>query len=370
MLQTQPKILSVMRHQRATAKLVTADCSSTGSSKPVQTKYNVNESLTQRLLVSDLTFPCADRVTFHKISTDMGGQRVDNFLIRLCKGVPKSHIYRIIRAGEVRVNKKRITAETRLQAGDELRVPPLRLARASGGNRPVLPSEFPILWEDEDLLIIDKPAGVAVHGGSGVSFGVIEQLRAARPQCKFLELVHRLDRDTSGVLMLSKKRSALVAMHEQMKNAATEKRYWAVVKGRVLNHRQHVKFSLLKTTDAKNERHVRVVPADTEQAQSAHTIVTVLEHFSDATLVEAQLKTGRTHQIRVHLAHIGHPILGDEKYGDFILNRQWRTSGLRRMFLHAAVLACIHPRTRHPLKVEAPLPPDCQYFLETLRESK
>jgi 23S rRNA pseudouridine955/2504/2580 synthase len=319
--------------------------------------------------VSDLTFPLSDRVTFHKISTEWAGQRVDNFLLRLCKGVPKSHVYRIIRAGEVRVNKKRVAAETRLEAGDELRLPPIRIAQSQAHDMPAPATEFPILWEDEDLLVINKPAGVAVHGGSGVSFGVIEQLRAARPHCKFLELVHRLDRDTSGVLMLAKKRSALVALHEQMKSAATEKRYWALVKGRVLNERQHLKFSLLKTTDANNERHVRVVSPAVGQAQSAHTIVTVLQRFQHATLVEAQLKTGRTHQIRVHLAHIGHPILGDEKYGDFILNKQLRPMGLRRMFLHAALLACQHPRTQQPLKIEAAMPPDCQLFLETVRES-
>ena len=299
----------------------------------------------------------------------MAGQRVDNFLLRLCKGVPKSHVYRIIRAGEVRVNKKRVLAETRLEAGDELRLPPVRIAQSQAQNIPAPASEFPILWEDEDLLAINKPAGVAVHGGSGVSFGVIEQLRAARPHAKFLELAHRLDRDTSGVLMLAKKRSALVSLHEQMKSAATEKRYWALVKGRVVNQRQHLKFSLLKTTDANNERHVRVVAPAVEQAQSAHTIITVLERFPHATLVEAQLKTGRTHQIRVHLAHLGHPILGDEKYGDFVLNKQWRPLGLRRMFLHAALLACLHPRTQQPLKIEAAMPPDCQLFLETLRES-
>jgi 23S rRNA pseudouridine955/2504/2580 synthase len=320
--------------------------------------------------VSDLTFPLSDRVTFHKISTNSAGQRVDNFLLRLCKGVPKSHVYRIIRAGEVRVNKKRVAAETRLEVGDEVRIPPLRIAAPTAGGTPAPATEFPILWEDDDLLVINKPAGVAVHGGSGVSFGVIEQLRSARPHCKFLELVHRLDRDTSGVLMLAKKRSALVALHEQMKSAATEKRYWALVQGRVLNERQHVKFSLLKTTNAKNERHVQVVAPATEQAQSAHTIVTVLERLKDATLVEAQLKTGRTHQIRVHLAHMGHPILGDEKYGDFVLNKALRPQGLRRMFLHAALLGCLHPRTQAPLKIEAALPPDCQHFLETLRETE
>lgn len=313
--------------------------------------------------------PAADRATIHKISTDSSGQRVDNFLFRLCKGVPKSHIYRIIRAGEVRVNKKRVSAETRLNEGDVVRIPPLRVASANIDTCPAPALEFPILFEDTDLLVIDKPAGVAVHGGSGVSFGVIEQLRAARPEARFLELVHRLDRETSGVLLLAKKRSALVALHEQMKQSATEKRYLALVQGRVAHDRQHLKFSLLKTTDARQERHVRVVSGEMPEARSAHTIVTVLQRFAHSTLVEAQLKTGRTHQIRVHLAHIGHPILGDEKYGDFALNKQWRRAGLKRMFLHAAVLGFTHPKTGAALTIQAPLPLECNSLLELQRDA-
>lgn len=306
--------------------------------------------------------PSAQAVSFFEVDAESAGQRIDNLLLRLCKGVPKSHVYRIIRGGEVRLNKKRVSADDRVAEGDQVRVPPIRIAEPAY-QQAVPALEFPVLFEDADLLAINKPAGVAVHGGSGVSYGVIEQLRAARPEAKFLELVHRLDRETSGVLLLAKKRSALVAMHEQMKQGQTEKRYFALVKGVVKNDRQHVKFTLLKTTNAQNERHVRVVPVATAQAQEAHTVVTVRQRFFDATLVEAQLKTGRTHQIRVHLAHLGHPILGDEKYGDFALNKQLAPQGLKRMFLHAAVLAFMHPRSGEALHLNAALPAECEQFL-------
>lgn len=314
--------------------------------------------------------PQPDCATFHTIFANSADQRVDNFLLKVCKGVPKSHVYRIIRAGEVRVNKKRVSAETRLQEGDEVRIPPLRIAAPPAVGRVAPAADFPILWEDAELLAINKPSGVAVHGGSGVSFGVIEQLRTARPGAPFLELVHRLDRETSGVLLLAKKRSALVALHEQMKNSQTDKRYFALVRGRVAHDRQHLKFPLLKTTDAHQERHVRVVSATTTQAQLAHTVVQVVERHAASTLVEAQIKTGRTHQIRVHLAHIEHPILGDEKYGDFALNKRLRSQGLKRMFLHAASLTITHPKTGEAVRLEAPLPPECGDFLEHVRNLK
>jgi 23S rRNA pseudouridine955/2504/2580 synthase len=309
-----------------------------------------------------------------RISTEEAGQRVDNFLLRLCKGVPKTHVYRVIRDGQVRVNKKRIDPDYRLQEGDKLRVPPIRIAAKS--EAPVPPSEFPVIFEDTDLLIIDKPAGVAVHGGSGISYGVIEQLRRARPQAAFLELVHRLDRETSGVLMIAKKRSALLAMHAQLKAApdggdkAMDKRYLALVKGRVANDRQHVRVPLRKTVGANGERVVYAAERNDADAQTAHTVVNVVERFADATLLEAELRTGRTHQIRVHLAHLGHPILGDERYGDFELNKALAKQGLKRMFLHAAVLTIAHPRSGEPLTVAAPLPNECERYLEKLRAEK
>ncbi len=299
---------------------------------------------------------------------------MDNFLLRVCKGVPKTHVYRVIRDGQVRVNKKRIDPDYRLQENDELRVPPMRIAASK--DAPVPAAEFPVLFEDADLLIVDKPAGVAVHGGSGVSYGVIEQLRRARPGAAFLELAHRLDRETSGVLMIAKKRSALIALHEQLRPGGNgeekvmDKRYLALVKGRVRNDRQHVRVPLRKAVGPNGER--VVYPADRldPEALSAHTIVNVLERFGGATLVEAQLRTGRTHQIRVHLAQLGHPILGDERYGDFELNKTLAKHGLKRMFLHAAALSLLHPRSGEALNISAPLPQECARYLEQLRGEK
>ncbi len=313
----------------------------------------------------------SNEVRHWRISTDEAGQRVDNFLLRVCKGVPKTHVYRVIRDGQVRVNKKRVAPDYRLQEFDELRIPPIRIAEKATHVVPA--AEFPVLFEDADLLIIDKPAGVAVHGGSGVSFGVIEQLRRSRPDARFLELVHRLDRETSGILMLAKKRSALVALHGQFQappdgdGKEIDKRYLALVKGRVANDRQHVKVPLRKTLSASGERMVYAADRRDTEAQAAHTVVNVVERFADATLVEAELRTGRTHQIRVHLAHLGHPILGDERYGDFELNKALVKRGLKRMFLHAAALTIVHPRTGERLSVAAPLPAECTRFLEGLR---
>lgn len=312
--------------------------------------------------------PAGDQVTMIEISTEQAGQRVDNFLLRLCKGVPKTHLYRVIRAGEVRVNKKRVSPETRLEAGDCLRVPPMRLAQVRDHHVP--PAEFPVCFEDEDLLIIDKPAGVAVHGGSGVSFGVIEQLRQARPQARFLELVHRLDRETSGILVLAKKRSALLGVQAQFRpqgGKEVEKRYIALVRGRVANDRQHLRAPLKKLTGPSGERIVVVCGAEDPQAMTAHTRLDVIERVAQYSLVNATLLTGRTHQIRVHLAHLGHPIAGDERYGDFDLNRQLAREGLKRMFLHAASLQFVHPRHGNVMLVEAPLPRPCVNFVEQLR---
>jgi len=301
------------------------------------------------------------------IAEEEAGQRIDNYLLRVCKGVPKSHIYRILRSGEVRVNKGRIDQLYRLQSGDVVRIPPIRIAEKAAGSAPVPGAEFAIVHEDSHLLVIDKPAGVAVHGGSGVSYGVIEQLRAARPQAKFLELVHRLDRETSGLLLLAKKRSALTNLHDQMREGTTDKRYLTMVSGNWTNPRQHVKLPLHKFTTADGERRV-VVQAG---GQEAHTVFNLLRKWQDFALLEAELKTGRTHQIRVHLASSGFPIAGDEKYGDFALNKQLQKANdtrgaLKRMFLHAYRITFQHPETGKPMTLTAPLPAECERFLVSL----
>lgn len=304
----------------------------------------------------------AAKVRHLRVSDDYAGQRVDNFLIRELKGVPKTHVYRIIRSGEVRVNGGRVRAETKLNAGDELRLPPVRVAEAAA--LPPANGAFPhsILWEDQHLLAIDKPAGVAVHGGSGVSFGIIEQLRMARTQAPLLELVHRLDRDTSGVLLVAKTRAALVGMHDTLREKSGDKRYVAAVKGEWVNDRQHVKAPLAKYTRPDGERRVEV---NAEDGQFAHTIFNLLERRPEISLLEAELKTGRTHQIRVHLQHLGFPIAGDDKYGDPTWNKLLRVTqpiALRRMFLHAKSFTFEHPVTGNATTVEAPLPPELASF--------
>lgn len=313
--------------------------------------------------------PSGLQVAYVTIDESSEGQRIDNFLLKAAKGVPKSHIYRVLRSGEVRVNKGRVDATYRLQMGDVVRIPPMRVAEKAPESNFVPAGEFPVLFEDTHLLIIDKPAGVAVHGGSGVAFGVIEQLRRARPDAKFLELVHRLDRETSGVLMLAKKRSALVNLHEQIRGNAMDKRYFACVAGEFQNARQHVKLPLYKYTTADGERRVRV-QAD---GLASHTVFNRVKAFQDYTLLEAELKTGRTHQIRVHLQSSGFPIVGDEKYGDFALNKALSRSGakpgIKRMFLHAHRLTFIHPNTGEPITVSAPLPAECVDFLQQLTQT-
>lgn len=302
-----------------------------------------------------------DSVTWLEVGEESEGQRLDNFLLRIAKGVPKSHIYRIVRSGEVRVNKGRVSAEYRLQVGDRVRVPPMRTAEKT--SQAAVPArDFEIAFEDEALIVIDKPAGVAVHGGSGVSFGVIEQLRRARPQAKLLELAHRLDRDTSGLLMVAKKRVALTKLHDMFRDGAIAKRYLALVKGRWRNELQHVRLPLHKYLTAEGERRVSVNP----EGKASHSIMRLVARWENFSLVEVELKTGRTHQIRVHLAHLGFPIAGDDKYGDFPLNKALQKAGLGRMFLHAAKLALPHPLTGAPLALESPLPDELRSFIEQL----
>ena len=313
-----------------------------------------------------------DSVSLITVAEHEAGQRLDNYLIKILKGVPKSHIHRIIRAGEVRLNKKRCKPDSRIQTGDLLRIPPVRTAekqRSSENRAQAVPArEFTIIYEDDALLVIDKPAGIAVHGGSGVSFGVIEQIRRARPEARYLELVHRLDKDTSGLLMIAKKRSALVKLHEAIRNDHPKKIYLALGVGKLPNDSFHVKLPLFKYTGAQGEKMVRV----SEDGQAAHTVFHVLSRFSDGilhgvglshlTLVRATLKTGRTHQIRVHLQSQGCPIAGDERYGDYQANRRLQKLGLKRMFLHASELHLNHPLTGEPLVLRAELPPDLAQF--------
>ena len=305
--------------------------------------------------------PDAPAVSWIDVGEDEAGQRIDNFLIARLKGVPKSHIYRVLRSGEVRVNSGRVDASRKLAAGDRIRVPPVRVAQRDE-DVPAPHFKLPVLFEDEALVAIDKPSGIAVHGGSGIAHGVIESLRSMRPEARFLELVHRLDRETSGVLLVAKKRSALTALHEMMRSRDMDKRYIVGVKGRFRNDKQHVRAPLEKRTTAEGEKRVRVA----EGGQEAQTIFQRLARGTEFSLLEAQLLTGRTHQIRVHLAHLKHPVLGDDKYGDFELNKRLRTQGLKRMFLHAAALAFKHPISGEMLELKAPLPAD----LETFRQSR
>jgi len=321
-----------------------------------------------------------EAVKFLTVDEESAGQRLDNFLFRHLKGVPKTHVYRIIRSGEVRVNKGRAQAETRIEDGDVVRLPPLRTsasaAQAQPPAKPAPAREFALLHEDDALLAVDKPAGVAVHGGSGVSFGVIEQLRAARPTSRFLELVHRLDRETSGILLVAKKRSALTRLQDQFRERETGKTYLALVLGdwpankKVLD--APLARYLLPGADGavgEGERRVREVPKDHPDAMRAVTLVKVLARFAlpgeptPFTLLAVTIKTGRTHQIRVHLASAGHPIAGDDKYGDYARNRTLQKTTLKRMFLHAWRLQFTHPASGERMALQADLPPDLAAML-------
>jgi 23S rRNA pseudouridine955/2504/2580 synthase len=304
------------------------------------------------------------------------GQRVDNFLAKMLKGVPKSHIYRILRSGEVRVNKGRVDASRKLELNDVVRIPPIRVSSSSStieSHMPVISKfENNIIFEDDALLVIDKPAGFAVHGGSGVSHGVIEQLRFERPRAKFLELVHRLDRETSGVLLLAKKRSALVTLHEMIRNNQTDKRYLVMVAGEWTEKKKRVVLDLQKYVLPSGERRVNVVTDKSkdkyDEAQISETYFSLKQSFVGFTLLEAQLVTGRTHQLRVQLAHLGYPILGDDKYGDFANNKLLVKKGLKRMFLHSAETKLRHPISNEKLVLKAPLPDELEKFMNNLEK--
>ncbi|WP_312843195.1 RluA family pseudouridine synthase [Diaphorobacter nitroreducens] len=319
------------------------------------------------------TPPEAPAARIVEVDAESAGQRLDNFLIRHLKGVPKTHVYRIIRSGEVRLNKGRTSADARVAPGDLVRLPPVRVSDKvlDKAERPAPAREFPILLEDEHLIAIDKPAGTAVHGGSGVSFGVIEQLRQARPQARFLELVHRLDRETSGILLVAKKRSALTHLQDQFRGRETGKTYLALVTGHWPANKKVIDTPLHKYLQEDGERRVRVTTPDDPDGMRSVTLVKVrgqlaprpLQGLPAMSLLEVTIKTGRTHQIRVHLSSQGHPIAGDDKYGDFDLNRRLQKQGLKRMFLHAWRLQFDHPASGERLELRAELPPELTAFL-------
>ncbi len=311
-----------------------------------------------------------DKVNFVRIGEDSEGQRTDNFLMKIAKGVPKSHIYRLLRNGEVRVNKKRVQADTRLELDDIVRVPPIRTSSKNAAEKkaaPISDDSLPVLFEDEHLLIVDKPAGLACHGGSGIAFGLIERLRASRPNQPFLELAHRLDRDTSGAIIVCKSRKALVRLQASMREGGIDKHYRTLVKGDWVNDRQHVKFPLFKYVTKEGERRVRV---DRENGVPAHSVFTLLRRYGTVSYLDVELLTGRTHQIRVHAAESGFPLVGDDKYGDFVFNKAAARGVLgvkfSRMFLHAFHLTFEHPVTHEKLEIEAPLPAACSELLKVL----
>jgi 23S rRNA pseudouridine955/2504/2580 synthase len=298
------------------------------------------------------------------------GQRLDNFLMRVFRAVPKSHVYRVLRKGEVRVNGKRAKPETRIAAGDRIRIPPIRVDSEPRKSKPSNSLQSfintAVIHEDRDLLIINKPAGVAVHGGSGLAFGVIEALRAARPELSELELVHRLDRDTSGVLVLAKRRAALREMHAALREREMTKRYLALVCGRWTLGKKTLELPLLTNQKQGGERMVRVHP----EGQSAHSIFSPAQHFGRlATLMDIEIGTGRTHQIRVHAAYASHPVAGDEKYGDKHCNDSLRPFGLKRMFLHAHSLQFVRPGTSEQFMITAPLSDELNAVLSKLDEA-
>jgi 23S rRNA pseudouridine955/2504/2580 synthase len=310
-----------------------------------------------------------DKVVWLTADENVDGQRVDNLLARVLKGVPRTHLYQLMRTGQVRVNSSRIEPTYRVAKGDRIRVPPVRLATrpAAGGAVPRSmrtgsPLNSAVLFEDDYLLVLNKPAGMAVHGGSGISRGVIEELRALRPAQRFLELVHRLDRGTSGVLLLAKKRSALLALHEQMRMGRVAKRYRLLVKGRWPWETREMHSALQRYVLPGGDRRVRV----SDQGQASRTIFHLVEQRARFSLLDAELMTGRTHQIRVHAAAAGHPIAGDDKYGDFQLNKELARDGLKRIFLHAMCVEFEHPANKMPLRLVAALPEELQRFLDRI----
>jgi 23S rRNA pseudouridine955/2504/2580 synthase len=336
---------------------------------------NPNLSGAEIAIIAAMTSPeqpdSAPKVHFVDITPERAGQRIDNFLITLLKGVPKTRIYRMLRKGEVRVNKGRIKATYRLVAGDSVRIPPVRVAEKGDkvpvGDKVLRRIEASILREEKGFLILNKPSGIAVHGGSGLSYGVIEALRVLRPEAPFLELVHRLDRDTSGCLIIAKRRSVLRELHRLLREDGMKKHYLALLKGAWAwsGGTRRVDAPLLKNVLRSGERMVKVDP-EGKMALSLFRPITI---YRQATLAEVELKTGRTHQIRVHALHMGHPIAGDEKYGDESFNREMREQGLNRLFLHAHSLAFRLPNIDEEIRVTAPLEPALENVLANLQKA-
>ena len=298
------------------------------------------------------------------------GQRIDNYLFNHLKSVPKGHIYKMIRKGEVRVNKGRIKQTYKLQFGDIVRVPPVTVTEKNPlpapGRSLLSLIENAIIFEDASLIVINKPSGVAVHGGSGVSYGIIEAIRVLKPQEKFLELIHRLDRDTSGCLLIAKKRSALTGVQNLLRNRQTDKRYLTLLCGKVGFSHKKVTAQLLREALKSGERFVRV----DKNGKESTSYFSKIEQFKDSALMEVKIVTGRTHQIRVHSQYIGHCVAGDSKYGNFACNQRLKEKGLKRLFLHAAQISFIHPDTGKNMTIKAPLTDELEQFLLSLRSNK
>ena len=311
------------------------------------------------------------KVTFKQIDEGSIGQKIDNFLIKILKGVPKSHIYKLLRTGQVRVNKKRVKTEYKLCYGDILRIPPVdykekvppKTLKIDNYTKKSITNN--ILFEDDYLLVINKPHGLAVHGGSGLSFGVIELIRQIYPNEKFLELIHRLDKETSGVLLIAKKRAALVEIQKQIREKRIHKKYMVAVSGLWKDKQKTVNLNLVKLSSQEGQK---VIVVDNERgrkiSKESKSVFFLNQHFRNFTLLDVKLITGRTHQIRVHLAHLGFPVLGDQRYGDFKVNKELEKTGFKRMFLHACQYGVIHPKSRENLFISAPLPEELRSFID------
>jgi len=315
-----------------------------------------------------------NNVKYHIIDEGSEGQKIDNFLLKILKNVPKSHVYKLLRSGQVRVNKKRIRTNFRLSINDSVRIPPVIYKERDAfvpiaANKSLLNDiEKAVLFEDDAFIVLNKPEGIAVHGGSGVNFGVIELLRQSRPNAKFLELVHRIDKDTSGALLIAKKRLALVGIHKQMRDRSMHKKYEVIVHGEWSKKQLIVDLNLLKSSDVDGQKKISVVEDKNSSlnAKKSRSVFFLKKNFKGFTLLEVKLITGRTHQIRVHLSHLGFPIVGDQKYGDFELNKKLWKLGLKRMFLHASEVAFTHPITSEEVHFSAPTPKEFNK-IDTLR---
>ena len=312
------------------------------------------------------------KVTYRIVDEGSAAQKIDNFLIKILKGVPKSHIYKLLRSGQVRVNKKRVRTEFKLTLGDSVRIPPVDFRPKTATPQVIASKKVEnsildnILYEDDSLIALNKPSGVAVHGGSGVSFGVIELFRKLRPNAKFLELIHRIDKETSGVLLIAKKRLALVGIHKQMRDKSIHKKYEVIVHGEWNKKQLIVDLNLLKRSDVDGQKKVSVVKDSNNSgnAKKSRSVFFLKKNFKNFTFLEVKLITGRTHQIRVHLSHLGFPIVGDQKYGDFELNKKFRKVGLGRMFLHASEVAFNHPISMDKIYFSAPTPKEFNRIFE------